>query len=201
MLANIGISFFGILVFLFLFWKRLKEDYVSEIVFKAAFYILAGILVSSLLSFKFFSTWFLWSAFVGSLLGMVVGILTLRIRFYETLEALVISFLPWIALMFLGNSVAKSSLSSFLAFAATLIIIFISYWFDDHYKNFTWYKSGKIGFAGLATLAFIFLIRSGVAIFGIHVLSFVDQKYEAIVSGSLAFVCFLLLFNLGRYQK
>jgi len=108
--------------------------------------------------------------------------------------------LPWIALMFLGNSVVHSSLSSFLAFGATLIIIFISYWFGDHYKNFTWYKSGKIGFAGLATLAVIFFVRSSVAIFGRGVLSFVNQKPEAIISSVLAFTCCLLIYNLGKDQ-
>src|SRR6185369_2958946 len=153
MLGNIVVSFLGTIVFLFIFWKLLKEDYVSEIVFKLAFYILVGMLVFYLLSVRFFSEWFLWSAFVGSLLGLFFCILTLRVRFYEALEALVISFLPWIALMFLGNSVLNSSLSSFLAFVATLVIVFISYWLGDHYKEFSWYKSGKIGFAGLATLA------------------------------------------------
>lgn len=200
MLANVLVSISGTLVFLFLFWKRLKEDYVAGIVFKVAFYVLVGVLVGFLLAFKFFPGWFLWTSFVGALLGMTIGILTLKVRFYETLEALIISFLPWLAFMFLGNSVVKSSLSSFLAFVATLILVFVSYWFDVHYKEFTWYKSGKVGFAGLATLALIFLVRSTVAIFGSGVLSFVNQKYEAMISAAFAFVCFLLIFNLGRQE-
>ncbi len=200
MLANIVISFFGAIVFLFIFWKFLKEDYVSEIIFKLAFYILVGQLILYLLSFRFFPQWFLWASFGGSLLGLSFGIFTLRVRFYEALEALVVAFLPWIALMFLGDSVINSSLISFLSFVATLVIVFLSYWLGDHYKDFAWYKSGKIGFAGLATLAVIFLTRSTIAIFGIHVLSFVGQRYEAIVSATLAFICFLLIFNLGRDQ-
>ena len=196
MLANIVTSVLGVLLFLFIFWKRLKEDYISEIIFKSAFYILVGLAIAYSLSFYFLPAWFLWVSFAGSLLGLLFGIFTLRVRFYETLEALIISFLPWLSLLFLGDSVSNSSLSSFLAFVITLIMIFVSYWFSDHYKDFTWYKSGKIGFAGLATLALILVIRSVIAIFGIHVLSFVRQ--DAIVSGALAFISFLMIFNLGR---
>jgi len=35
--------FLGIIIFLFFFWKRLKEDYSSERIFSTAFYILFGI--------------------------------------------------------------------------------------------------------------------------------------------------------------
>lgn len=201
MLANVFTAFLGILVFLFIFWKRLKEDYISEIIFKSAFYILIGVLVAYLLSIKFIPSWFIWMSFIGSLLGLAFGIFTLKIKLYEALEALVISFLPWIALMFLESSVVNSSLSSFLAFAATLVIVFVSYWIGDHYKDFTWYKSGKIGFAGLATLALIFLTRFIVAIFGIHVLSFVNLRYEAILSGVLAIATLGLIINLSKNDK
>ena len=201
MLANIAVSFLGAITFLFIFWKILKEDYISEIVFKTASYILVGILIAYLLSFKFLSPWFIWADFIGAILGLIFGIFTLKLKFYEVLEALVVSLLPWVALMFLGDSVVNSSLSSFIGFGATLIIIFISYWLGDHYKDFTWYKSGKIGFAGLATLAIIFLTRFTVAIFGIHVLSFVDRIYESVVSGVLALVSLGLIINLSKNDK
>ena len=201
MLANILVAFLGTLIFLFLFWKRLKEDFVAEIIFKVASYILAGVLIGFIFAFKFSPDWFLWYSFAGAMLGMIFGVFTLRVKFYEALEAFTISFLPWLAFMFLEDSVVNSSLSSFLGFTATLVFIFVSYWFGDHYKNFTWYKSGKIGFAGLATLALIFLIRFTVAIFGIHVLSFVSQRYESVISGILALISLGLIFNLGRNDK
>jgi len=201
MLANIAVLILGVLVFLYIFWKRLKEDYVPEIIFKTAFCVLVGVFVSNILSNKFFPGWFLWFSFLGTLVGLTFGIFVYKVRFYEALEALVISFLPWVSLLFLSDSVVHYSLSSFIGFIAILVIIFISFWINDHYKNFSWYKSGKIGFAGLATLAIIFLIRSAIAISGIHVLSFVGQRYEAMVSGSLAFISCLLIYNLGRNQK
>ncbi|HET7099097.1 MAG TPA: hypothetical protein VFI61_02600 [Patescibacteria group bacterium] len=199
-LINILISIFGILIFLFIFWKRLKDDYASEIIFRSAFNILLSVGVASLLSFKFFPTWFLWAQFLGCIAGLGISYWQLNIRLYETLEAQTIAFLPWIAFIFLKDSVAGSNLASFIGFLAILIVIFIYYYFDSHYKNFTWYKSGKIGFAGLATLAFVFVIRSVLALTGISVLSFVG-KYEAIVSGVSAFISFLLIYNLSRESK
>lgn len=200
MLVNLGVDFAGILIFLFIFWKRLKEDYASEIIFKSAFGILAGIAIGVALSFRFFPTGFLWVAFLGSLIGLGFSVSRFRVRLYETLEAVVVSGLPWVSFIFLKDSVEQSSLSSFIAFLALLVIIFIYYFFDQHYKEFAWYKSGKIGFAGLATLGIIFLTRSLLAIMKVPVVSFLGG-YEAITSGVVAFICFLLIFNLGRTKE
>lgn len=200
LIINLLTGFFGCLVFLFIFWKRLKDDYAAEIVFKSATYILTGILVAWSISVKFFPEWFLWAEFIGGIIGLGISFRFLRVRFYETLEAFVISSLPWVSLTLLKSSVVNSSLSSFIAFLVTLVMIFVYYFLDYHYKEFTWYKSGKIGFAGLSTLALVFVSRSLLALFGIHVLSFVS-KFEGILSGASAFICFLLIFNLGRVSE
>lgn len=200
LITNILTGLIGILIFLFIFWKRLKEDYSSEIVFKSATYIFMGILAGWLVSIKFFTEWFFWLEFVGAIVGLATSFRLLKVRFYETLEAFVIASLPWLSLTFLKSSVVESSFSSFIAFLITLVMIFVYYYLDYHYKEFTWYKSGKIGFAGLLTMAILFLIRSLLALFGIHVLSFVS-KFEGIVSGAFAFICFLLIFNLGRVSE
>lgn len=200
LIVNLLTGLLGCLIFLFIFWKRLKEDYAAEIVFKSATYILTGILVAWSVAVKFFPEWFLWMEFFGAIVGLGLSYRFLRVRFYETLEAFVIASLPWVSLTLLKSSVVNSSLSSFIAFLVTLIMIFVYYFLDYHYKEFTWYKSGKIGFAGLSTLALVFVSRSLLALFGIHVLSFVS-KFEGIISGAFAFICFLLIFNLGRVTE
>jgi len=200
MLVNTLIGVLGILIFLFIFWKKLKEDYAPEIIFKAATFILAGILAGWILSINFFSAWFFWWELAGGLIGLGIVYFKLKVRFYETLEAFVISMLPWFSLVFLKDSVFNFSFTSFAAFLATLVFIFVYYYFDVHYKNFAWYRSGKIGFSGLAILSLIFLVRSVLALTGIRVISFVGQ-YEAMVSGGAAFICFLQIFNLGRIEK
>ena len=200
MLVNFGVSIFGILIFLFIFWERLREDYAGEIIFQSGTYITVGIGLGWAFATKFFPDWFFWTSLLGGAAGLMLAIIRFGMKFYETLEAFSISLLPWLGLIFLSDSVIRSSLSSFLAFIAILIMVFISYWLDLHYKGFTWYKSGRIGFAGLAVAALIFTIRSFLAISRVTMLSFVG-KYEAIVSGGLAFICFLLLFDLGRIKK
>ncbi len=194
-----AVTILALLIFLFLFWKRLKEDYASEIIFKAATYILVGIGIGWIAAAKFFPAWFFWASTAGGFTGLSFAILRFRVKFYETLEAFIISSSPWLGLVFLENSVARSSLSSFLAFIVMLVLVFVSYYLDTHYKRFTWYHSGKIGFTGLAVAIIFFLVRTAIAITKVPMLSFVGQG-EAVISGTMALVSFLLLFNLGRVK-
>lgn len=197
MLTVVLTGFIGMMTFLFLFWKRLKEDYSSEIIFKTSSYVILGILLGYIVSARFFREWFLYAELLGVVAGLWFANFRFKIRVYEMLEASVQATLPWISLLFLHDSIVSSSFVSFSGFLLTLAIIFFYYYMDLHYREFTWYKSGKVGFSGLITLGLIFLIRSVIAISGISVLSFVG-KYEGILSGILAFICFLVLFNLGR---
>ena len=200
MLITLAVSALGLFAFLFLFWKRLKEDYAGEIIFRSASYILVGSAVGWGIAVNFSPGWFFWAWIAGGLLGLLFAVLRFRVKFYETLEAFIISFLPWLALVFLRDSGARSSFSSFLAFIVILIMLFISYYLDTHYKGFTWYRSGKIGFAGLTVAVIFFLIRTAIAMTKVTVISFVGQG-EALISGITALVSFLLLFNLARVKK
>lgn len=200
MLVNLLANLLGVLVFLFIFWKRLREDYSSEIIFKTALYILTGIFLGSALFQKISPGWFFWGSFVGAVVGLGIAIYAQKVKFYETLEAFIISSLPWLSFVFLKDSVLNSSLSSFLGFIVILLMLFVSYYLDTHYKNFTWYRSGRIGFAGLAVAGLIFITRAGIAISQIRVLSF-GGRYEAIFSLTVASFCFLLLYILGRGVK
>jgi hypothetical protein len=197
MLISIAVTILALLVFLFLFWKRLKEDYSAEIIFRTAIYILVGIGIGWAAAFKFFPAWFFWAVVAGAAVGLSFAILRFKVKFYETLEAFIISSLPWLGLVFIEDSVARSSFSSFLAFIVILVMVFVIYYLDTHYKRFTWYRSGKIGFAGLTVALIFFLTRTAVAIAKVTMLSFVGRS-EVVISGVMALVSFLLLFNLGR---
>lgn len=200
-IASIPVNLLGILVFLFIFWKRLKEDYSPEIIFRSAFNILIGVGILYLIALKFLPVGSFWLSSIGAVLGLALSMFTLRVKFYETFEAMVISVFPWIGLIFLLDSVFHASLSSFLAFIAILIFVFLSYYLDSHYKEFAWYKSGKIGFAGVATLGVFFVARAMLAIFKIPMLSFIVFKVEAAISGVAALTCFILLFYLAKAEK
>lgn len=196
MLADIFTGLVGITLFLFLFWRRLKEDYPTPEIFTSAFYVLFGVLLGYLISrFYFPGLWF-WLEGVGIALGLTLGVVRYKFRFFEVLENLVLGILPWLGLIFLKDSIKLSSLTSFLAFFAVACLLTLFAYLDASYKNFSWYKSGRVGFSGLTTLGVLFLLRAAFASFFPNVLSFV--KYEAILSGITAFVIFLAIFNLAR---
>lgn len=201
LIASILVNVLGILVFLFLFWKRLKDDYASEIVFKTAFFVLVGALIGFLLSLQFMRPAFFWAMILGGSIGLGFSILTVKIKFYESFEALVLSSLPWLGFVFLSDSVIRSSLNSFLAFLAMLIFSFIFYYMDLHYKTYTWYKSGRIGFSGLTTLILFFVTRSLLAIFKINMISFLSLRTEISLSAGAAIICLVLLINLANGKK
>lgn len=197
MLVNVLINLAGVLISLFLFWRRLKEDYPSEVVFTTSFYMLLGILLGLLISKKFIPSFWFWGAFSGASLGILVGVLKYKLRIFEAVEAATLGLLPWLGIYFLSDSIINSSLPSFLAFFAITCLVTLFAFLDAHYKNFTWYKSGRVGFSGLTTLALFFLLRAGFAPFFPFVVSFTGRQ-DAILSGVTAFAFFLLTFNLAR---
>ena len=196
MLADIFTALVGVILFLFLFWRRLKEDYPTPEIFTSAFYVLLGTLLGYLVSkFYFPSLWF-WLEGVGIALGLTLGVVRYKFRFFEVLESLVLGILPWLGLIFLKDSIRLSSLTSFLSFFAVACLLTLFAYLDASYKNFSWYRSGRVGFSGLTTLGALFLLRAGFASFFPNVISFV--KYEAILSGIAAFAIFLAIYNLAR---
>jgi hypothetical protein len=196
MLINIIVGIAGTFGFLFLFWKKLQEDYASNLIFNSAFYIFSGIAAGLIISKLIFPTYWFWSVFAGICLGGWIAIVRLKIRPYELIEACVVSLLPWLALVYLENASATSSLSSFIGGTICSFLIAFYVILDRNYRNFTWYSSGKVGFSGLVILSVFFLLRALVAIFFPSVLSFV--KAEIAISGILALIIFFAVFRLAK---
>lgn len=199
MLFSVASSLLGIVIFLFIFWNKQREDYPSGEIFSTSFYILLGIGLGYILSRNFFAPWWFWAGLVGMAAGLGLGLLRFRFRFFETFEALVIGILPWLSLVFLSDSISSSSIFSFAAFVVIVGLMALYHFLDRHYKSFSWYRSGRIGFSGLTVAGVFFLIRGVVASFFPFVLSFV-VSVEAILSGVTAFTLFLLTFNLARQE-
>ena len=197
MIANWLVNLVGVILFLFLFWKRLKEDYSSNIIFGLSFFVLLGVFLGYLTSRYFFPHWFFWFEAFGAFLGFAIGIIKFNTRFFETYEALFISFLPWLTLFYLAELIKKPSLAiaviTLLNFSLILLFDFVSM----RYKNFSWYKSGKIGLAGLLTSGVFFLLRAAIATMFTSVISFLGLS-EIILSGVCAFTIFLLIYNLSK---
>lgn len=190
----------GFLIFLFLFWKRLKEDYLPNQIFSTFFYILFFVLIFFFFSVRFVYDWWFWITFSGFLIGFSLSLLRFKLKFYETFEAVVLGFFVSFSLFLLGDSVKNLSAVSFAGFVLGILLIGFYQYIDIHYKNFSWYKSGKVGFCGLISFALFFLLRGLVFSFYPYVLSFVP-KYEIFMSGTASFIFFVLTYNLSRSKE
>lgn len=199
MLVDIVIAIAGILVFLYLFWRRIKEDYSSNMIFSTAFFTIIGIVAGSLLGHSFLSLWWFWTSFLGGALGLTLGIFKFKLRFLETIEAGTVSLMPWVVFIFWADSIKSSSIVSFVYSVGIVALIGLYYFLDHHYKEFSWYKSGRVGFAGLTTAGIFFALRAAIAIFSPNVLSFAGRG-EALVSALSAFIFFFMTYNLSRSE-
>lgn len=197
MFTGILINFLGSLLFLFLFWRKLKEDYQVADIFTTSFILLGIASVFFIISKKFFPVWWFWFLISGISLGLGLAIFKYKFKFYESLEALTLAFLPWLSLVFLVDSVKNGSVFSLGYYIYLIGLLFLGFYLAANYKKIIWYKSGRVGFAGLFTLAIFFLVRAAVALLFPFMLSFVG-KIEVILSGILAFIFFLMIYNLSR---
>ncbi|HCR35615.1 hypothetical protein A2130_00820 [Candidatus Woesebacteria bacterium GWC2_33_12] len=178
----------GFFLFFYLYWKKLKDDYSSEKIFNSGFVLVLGILLGTLFSKYLFVAYWFWITLLTIAIAQLIVIFRFKLKLFESLDALIVSILPWLSLFYLTDSIMRSNLSSFLIFWVSLTSIFIFFLFDNFYRTFTWYKSGRVGFSGLATLGIFFIIK----------LFFSAQKFEYLFSGTIAFISFLLLFKLSK---
>ncbi|OGM28713.1 hypothetical protein A2962_02520 [Candidatus Woesebacteria bacterium RIFCSPLOWO2_01_FULL_39_61] len=199
-LIRIAFSIIGIVIFLFIFWNRLREDYSESIIFTSAFYVLFGMFISTLASLYFFEKWWFWLALLGGVVATWLAIFRFKLRVFEVVESNVLGSLTLLSLVYLYNLVQSKDILSGSATLICLALIILFIYFDKHYKDFTWYKSGRIGFSGLTILGLFFLIRAAVALFFHDMISFVSG-YEVVLSGIIAFVSFLTVFNLAKVKS
>ena len=196
MLINVLIVALVFFIFLFLFWRKLKEDYVANQIFTTALFITLGIVIAGVISYYFFSTWF-WLVLAGCGLALVAGVRKFRMRLTEVVEAAMYSLVPVLATVYLVDFIYTSKYISLVGFALMVFLFILFNVFDKHYKKFTWYKSGRVGFSGLATLGLFFLIRALLATGFPDMLSF-SRTGEVYLSLFAALACFLSVFYLSR---
>ncbi len=197
MLSYFLIPAVGIPVFLFIFWKKLKEDYLPDQIFATATFVISGILLGFLTSLLFLTEWWFWITGLYAFIGLLIGVFRFRFRFYEAFEASFVGLMPWLSLVFFADSVSTTSLGSFVGFGFLMGLLGLYYYLDAHYKNFSWYLSGRVGFSGLTVAGIFFLGRSALALLSEPVVS-LSGSLDVLFSAVLAFGLFLLTFNLAR---
>ncbi len=196
----------GVLGFLFLFWRRLKEDYSSNQIFSFGFIVVGFVLLGFLVGFAIYNIqhtiyfnsrglWF-WGSFIFGSIGFFVAERSIKLKFFETLESANLGFLFLMFSIFIVNSLEKVDLKLLLFAGVVGGLIPLFFFLNSKYKSFTWYKSGKIGFAGLSILGIFFLVRSVVALIDPSMISFIG-RIDAIPDSIAAFIFFAALYNLS----
>lgn len=189
LIANTGFLLTSFFLFLFLLWRRLKDDYAVNIIFSTGFIIFFSMLVFWYGSSFFDKQWFFWFLTLGLFIGFFISVFRFKMRFNETFEALVVGILPVLSIFYIYDSVQNSSIVSFASFLLSLLLIFIFYFIDSNYKSFAWYKSGRIGLAGLVVFLAFFVGRFAIN----RILGF--DLYFSI------FIVIMTLWQLYRIQK
>lgn len=193
LIANI----LGIFTFFYLIWRNLKEDYHFEKVFNLGFVGLISFFLSNFISRFVEGPFWFWITTLFLLLGFLIVVKRQKMKFFETMEAYFVGFMPWIGLFYLADSINKLRPASFVAFWITFICIFIYFYVKTHYRGFSWYKSGRVGFAGIFTLFLFFLSRTIASLFYNDLVS-MSGKFEVYLSGSASLLLLVLMYNLFK---
>jgi len=196
-LIKIFFTFLASLFFLFGIWNRLKEDYPAEKIFTLGFYTLLGIALGSILADNFFPSWWFWLSLLGAFVASVFGITRFKMRFFETIEALVYGLIILLLLVSLYQLIVFEASIWTYSFLFLAVMILIFHLLDRSYKKFSWYRSGRVGFTGMAILGLFFLSRSLLVLTLPNVVSFVG-RIDAVLSAAISFFSFLAIFNLSR---
>jgi hypothetical protein len=154
-------------------------------------------LLTYFLSINLFPSWWFWCTYLGFFLGLIIGLLRFKLKFYETFEAAFLGFLICFSLYLLADSVRNLNIVSFAGFVISVILIGIFQYVDMHYRNYSWYKSGKVGFTGLILSAIFFLARIIAYLYFPNTLSFV-HNFEIYLSAVSSFIFITLTYNLSR---
>ena len=190
-------TFVGVLLYLFFFWKRLKDDYIRNQIFTTAFYGLVLLGGGYLISFYFFNSLRFWLSLTGAIIGFLWGIFRYKLKMLEVLEAAVLGLLSIFTLILLGELILSHDILYLFSFIVLVLLIILFHLLDKYYRGFTWYKSGRIGFSGLTVTGVFFLIYTIVAVTLGGVISFVGNK-DYLISLLLAVISFLIVFKLAK---
>lgn len=206
----------GIILFLYLLWRNLRENYDDQKIVTFSWLALLGFLLFGRLFYGLIH-WGIWNddlvdwVLVGSKPGMsyiggYLGIILIswlftrkeQWKFFNFMEDLVRPFLVMSG-FFMLDELFRSKFSLELVFFLVLIILMfpLFIFITNRYRSFVWYRSGKKGFV-LLLLNFLFFLGIG----GLLIL-FKDSLVNVVLSFiiSLGSLVGLLILGEIRYEK
>jgi len=179
-----NISIFGFSLFLgfifssFWFFKNTKNELSSDdqvislIIYLAIGWLLGARLLFFLAHIKIFpnlwSFFFPWRypgySFVGGMIGMTIAAITtakkIKIDPWRLSDPALLPFFLYAAAYFLGQFLTGQEKLSLYHLILALVTAALSQWLLSHYRSFTWYPSGKIGFTFLLSTSLFFCLSA-----------------------------------------
>ena len=121
------------LLFLYILWKKLKDDYANYVIFTCGFYCIFAIAIGSLISINFFPEWWFWVSFGSGFLGILAGVIRYHLRFFETVDAAALGGLILLLTFFLYKRIGIFSalelffpaLKIFLAASVSAVALYL----------------------------------------------------------------------------
>jgi len=189
----------GGLVFMFIYWRALREDYDNKIIFNSAFVIFGfGIVAALLVNYisKTSGLWF-WGGFLGMNLGLLLSFRASSLRYVEILEPALVAMMPLYSLFLVVLGLLFGDFPS-VGFGVFVLLLFILFFvLSSNYRRISWYKSGRQGFAGMTIIGLMFFGRSLVAGYIPFMISFVGEM-DVIPSAVVTFLMFFGVYNISE---
>lgn len=197
------LSFF---VFAFVLWRRLEEDYANDKIFL----LTLGLMVSMVVGNWIFGRFPLFSFWASLALVVAIGAYSVKkldFRLFEVVDAVAPAWFWFLLLGSLAGFLSTRTIEALVEPAIAALALLGFTFFNARYRTFSWYPSGKIGFAGVGSLGLYFLSRS---IFGVYIaltsslsIELVDYNiviFNGIIGLVLFLGCSIVLYFRGREQ-
>lgn len=139
--------------------------------------------------------WF-WLAMIAYAVMAIILIRKFHFRPIEIIEGSTPGFL-FINLLLLLHGLSRGGTATVVLFLFTVFLLILFFILKANYKRFTWYKSGRLGFASLITLGLLFLARAITSVTAPQVISHVGVL-EFIPSAIISFFSFFTVYNLNN---
>lgn len=150
----------------FSIWRRLKEDYHEEEIFSLTLLsLLAAVLVAKTLGVVTASPsgFSLAGAFWGTVLAIKWYVLEIKKDVWEVFDSLALPLFGFLFWGGVGLFLTNGRWQDLFLLAAGVLGRPVFNYLQSHYRSFSWYKSGKIGFLFWASSFLFFLTVFGVA--------------------------------------
>lgn len=205
------IKLVGAVLYLYLLWRNLRDNYKDELLVVYGWLSLLVFLIGSRVTFgllnwgKFetFGQWFQISTFPGMFYGGgVVAVLLMTWWFSEVnswkiwsfLEDALQLFFGLLTVIVLGEWWSAGMDIRYLMVSLTMLFgLTLAWFFKGRYRSFTWYVSGKKGFAVGMTAAIIFLLlaleaflfKEGLIILILYVVASLISLTQLVILGEI----------------